>query len=56
MPGQTETLPLAIYAALQRPGGEAAVWRLSLLSIAIALAALVASELLARRVRGVHGL
>ena len=49
VPGQTRTLPLAIYGALQTPGGEATVWRLSALSIALSLAALVASELLARR-------
>ena len=49
VPGETETLPLAIYAALQRPGGEAAAWRLAAVSVAISLAALVASELLARR-------
>ena len=50
IPGETETLPLAIYAALQLPGGEAMVTRLALLSVALALAALVASEWLARRV------
>ena len=50
IPGETETLPLAIYAALQLPGGEATVTRLALLSVALALAALVASEWLARRV------
>ena len=55
VPGQTETLPLAIYAALQRPGAEATVWKLSAISVALALAALVASELLARRWgRGAH--
>jgi len=57
VPGQTQTLPLAIYAALQRPDGDAIALRLSALSIAVALAALVASELLARRMRAamVHG-
>ena len=49
VPGETETLPLAIYAALQRPGGEAAAWRLAAVSVALSLAALLASELLARR-------
>ncbi|MFA6607001.1 MAG: molybdate ABC transporter permease subunit, partial [Sphingomonas sp.] len=49
VPGQTRTLPLAIYSALQQPGGEAMAWRLSGISIALSLAALVASELLARR-------
>lgn len=55
VPGETETLPLAIYSALQRPGGEAIVWRLSAIAVALALAALVASEALARRAgRGTH--
>lgn len=57
VPEQTQTLPLAIYAALQRPDGDAIALRLSALSIALALVALIASELLARRVRAgtVHG-
>jgi molybdate transport system permease protein len=57
VPGQTQTLPLAIYAALQRPDGDAIALRLSALSVVVALAALVASELLARRMRAamVHG-
>ncbi|UVO49001.1 molybdate ABC transporter permease subunit [Sphingomonas sp. SUN019] len=55
VPGETQTLPLAIYAALQRPGGEPAVWMLSAIAVAISLVALVASEWLARRQgRGVH--
>lgn len=55
VPGETETLPLAIYAALQRPGGDALVWRLAAISVALALVALVASEALARRAgRGTH--
>jgi molybdate transport system permease protein len=49
VPGETQTLPLAIYAALQVPGGEAAVWRLAAVSVALSLGALVASEALARR-------
>jgi molybdate transport system permease protein len=54
VPGETETLPLAIYAALQRPGGEAEVWRLAAVSVALSLAALIASEALVRRAgRGV---
>ncbi|WP_375382870.1 molybdate ABC transporter permease subunit [uncultured Sphingomonas sp.] len=55
VPGQTETLPLAIYSALQRPGGDAMVWRLAAISVAISLVALIASEALARRMgRGTH--
>ena len=48
VPGQTQTLPLAIYTALQSPGGDAAATRLASLSFAIAVAALIASEALAR--------
>ena len=55
VPGETQTLPLAIYSALQQPGAEATVWRLSAMSVALSLAALVVSELLTRRVRrGLH--
>jgi molybdate transport system permease protein len=49
IPGQTQTLSLSIYSLLQTPDGDAAAFRLILLSIALALAALLASELLARR-------
>ena len=55
IPGETQTLPLAIYAALQVPGGEALVSRLALLSILLSLAALVVSEMLARRAGRVAG-
>lgn len=55
VPGETETLPLAIYAALQVPGGEAMVLRLAIVSVVLSLLALVASELIARRAgRGLH--
>jgi molybdate transport system permease protein len=55
VPGETDTLPLAIYAALQTPGGEAMVLRLAGISVLLSLAALVASELIARRAgRGIH--
>lgn len=57
VPGETETLPLAIYAALQVPGAEPIVWRLAAVSVALSLAALVASEVIARRAgRGQHAL
>jgi molybdate transport system permease protein len=49
IPGETRTIPSAIYGLLQVPGGEAAATRLTLVSIAIAIAALLASELVARR-------
>lgn len=55
VPGETQTLPLAIYAALQQPGGEAAVWRFAAVSVAVSVVALILSEALARRAgRGVH--
>ena len=44
IPGQTRTLPLAIYAALQSPGGEARAASLSLVSMGLALAGLFAAE------------
>lgn len=50
IPGQTQTLPLAIYTFLQVPEGEGAALRLVLVSIAIAMTALGLSELLARRI------
>ncbi|MEY8830500.1 molybdate ABC transporter permease subunit [Sedimentitalea sp. XS_ASV28] len=49
IPGQTQTLPSAIYAFLQVPGGEAPALRLVLVSIAVAMGALLVSEWLARR-------
>ena len=49
--GQTRTLPLAIYTEVQTPGGEAAALRLAILSVGLALAALLASEIVARRLR-----
>ncbi len=55
IPGQTQTLPLAIYSALQAPGGEARAAQLSLVSIALALAGLLASEWLGRRLSAVLG-
>ncbi len=51
VPGETQTLPLAIYALLQTPGGEGAVLRLAVISVLLSLAALVASEWIARRTR-----
>ncbi len=50
IPGETQTLPSAIYTLTQVPGGDAGAMRLTLISIAIAMVALIASELLARRV------
>ena len=49
IPGETRTLSLAIYSALQAPGGEGTAARLAVLSILVSLGALVASEMLMRR-------
>jgi molybdate transport system permease protein len=49
IPGQTQTLPSAIYAFLQVPGGESAALRLVMISVGIAMGAPMLSELLARR-------
>jgi molybdate transport system permease protein len=49
IPGQTQTLPLAIYAALQVPGGETRAAELSLVSVTLALIGLLLSEWISRR-------
>ncbi len=49
IPGETRTLPLAIYTFTQVPGGDAQAWRLSMLAIGLSLAALIVSEILVRR-------
>ncbi len=55
IPGETQTLPLAIYSALQIPGGESAAARLAVVSVGLSLAALMISEVLARRMgRSAH--
>lgn len=50
IPGETQTLPSLIYTFTQIPGGEAGAFRLTLVSIAISMLALLGSELLARRI------
>ncbi len=50
IPGQTRTLPLAMYTFIERPGGEAMAARLMVIAIALSLAALLASEIVSRRV------
>jgi molybdate transport system permease protein len=52
IPGETLTLPAAIYAQTQVPGGDAGALRLSAVAIAVALLAVVLSEILTRRVAG----
>jgi molybdate transport system permease protein len=51
VPGETQTLPLAIYSALQMPGGEAAALRLAMLSLVLAIGALLLAEGLGRWAR-----
>jgi molybdate transport system permease protein len=51
IPGATRTLPLALYTALQTPGGDAAAARLAMLSLSLGVTGLLLSELLARALR-----
>lgn len=51
IPGETRTLPIALYALTQVPGGDEAAFRLCVISVVVAFAALLASEFLARRVQ-----
>ena len=56
IPGETQTISAAIYSLTQTPDGDAAALRLVIVSIGIAMAALIASEILARRAtRRLHG-
>ncbi len=50
IPGETQTLPSAIYSFTQVPGGDAGALRLTAISVVISLGALIASEILARRI------
>jgi len=54
IPGETQTLALAIFTQLERPGGDAAAIRLIWLSVGISVVALIASELLSRSVRRIQ--
>jgi molybdate transport system permease protein len=49
IPGETQTLPLALYTLIQTPGGEAAAMRVAVISIVLAIGAMLGSELLGRR-------
>lgn len=49
IPGETQTLPLALYTATQTPGADPVAMRLVILSLVLALSALILSEWLARR-------
>lgn len=55
VPGETRTLPLAIYSAIQTPGGEAVAARLALLSIGLALIGLIGAEAAAAHLRRMLG-
>jgi molybdate transport system permease protein len=55
IPGETQTLPLAIYAATQTPGGEAVAARLAFVSFALAVAGLLLAEVIARRMHRLLG-
>ena len=55
IPGETRTLPLALYTALQTPGGDAEAARLAAISCALGFGGLLLSEWFARRVRRVLG-
>ena len=55
IPGETRTLPLALYSALQTPGGDAEAARLALVSVLLGVAGLLLSEWFARRVRRMLG-
>lgn len=50
IPGETRTLPLALYTLTQVPGGDAGALRLCVISVIVAMVALMASEVLARRI------
>lgn len=50
IPGQTQTLPLALYTLTQVPDGEAGAMRLCIVAIAVAMVTLVASEVIGKRV------
>jgi molybdate transport system permease protein len=51
IPGETRTLPLALYTAIQSPNGDAMAMRLAILAFVLGLGGLLLAEFLARRVR-----
>jgi molybdate transport system permease protein len=51
VPGQTQTLPLAIFTALQTPGGEQAAAKLALISVILAVGGLLLGEWVGKRLR-----
>ena len=55
IPGETQTLPLAIYTFTQVPGGEGQALRMSIIAVILSIAALATSEWLTRRSKRMHG-
>ncbi|MCK5040677.1 MAG: molybdate ABC transporter permease subunit [Sphingomonadales bacterium] len=55
IPALTQTLPLALFRAIETPGGEDSAFRLMVISLAIAMVALALSEVLARAVKRKQG-
>jgi molybdate transport system permease protein len=55
IPGETRTLPLALYTAIQSPSGDTVAMRLAILSLGLGLLGLFVAELIARRVRRLLG-
>ncbi|WP_200845116.1 molybdate ABC transporter permease subunit [Roseomonas sp. 18066] len=55
IPGQTQTLPLAIYAATQTPGGEATAAKLAFVSFVLAVGGLLLAEMVSRRMQRLLG-
>lgn len=51
IPGETQTLPLAIFSAINIPGGEPVAFRFAVIAVAVSLGAVLLSEILARRLR-----
>jgi molybdate transport system permease protein len=51
IPGETQTLPIAIYSLLQTPGGDGPALRLAVLSVVVSLVAIVGAEWVERRIR-----
>lgn len=55
IPGETQTLPIALYSVIQTPGGEDAAVRLLVISVTLAILALAVSEILSRRIAAHNG-
>jgi molybdate transport system permease protein len=55
IPGVTRTIPLALYTAIQSPGGDGQALRLAILSFVLGLIGLLLAEMLARRARSLVG-